>query len=115
MVGYDDEFERWKKELSRPGRLTAAMNIYRANLKLMLPQDYSTVRVPVMGMWGENDVALVEEQMITSEKYITGPWRYEHMGEQCGHWLMLSAREKFNTLLLDYMKQDPHHKNEKNR
>ena len=30
-IRYDPEFERWKAELSRPGRLTAAINIYRAN------------------------------------------------------------------------------------
>jgi pimeloyl-ACP methyl ester carboxylesterase len=115
MVRYDEEFERWKRELSRRDRLTAAINIYRANLKLMLTQDYSTVRVPVIGVWGEDDVALVEEQMMTSEEYVTGPWRYERMGEKCGHWVMLSVPEKFNALLLDYLKQDLHQKNEKNR
>jgi pimeloyl-ACP methyl ester carboxylesterase len=44
MVRYDQEFERWKRELSRPGRLTAAINIYRANLKIMLTQNYSIDR-----------------------------------------------------------------------
>jgi pimeloyl-ACP methyl ester carboxylesterase len=112
MVGYDEEFERWKRELSRPGRLTAAINIYRANLTLMLTQNYSMVKVPVIGVWGEDDVALVEEQMVASEKYVDGSWQYERMGEKCGHWVMLTAPEKFNALLLDYLKQDPHHKNE---
>jgi pimeloyl-ACP methyl ester carboxylesterase len=111
MVWYDEEFERWKRELSRPGRLTAAINIYRANLKLMLTQNYSMVKVPVIGVWGEDDVALVEEQMMASEKYVDGPWQYERIEEKCGHWVMLTAPEKFNALLLDYLKQDPHHKN----
>ena len=34
MIRYDPEFEQWKAQLWRPGRLTAAINIYRANLKL---------------------------------------------------------------------------------
>jgi pimeloyl-ACP methyl ester carboxylesterase len=108
MLRYDPEFEQWKVELSRPGRLTAAINIYRANLKLMLPQNWAKVTVPVMGVWGEGDVALAEEQMIASEKYITSSWRYERLGDRAGHWLMLSAPEKFNALLLDYLHQKLH-------
>jgi pimeloyl-ACP methyl ester carboxylesterase len=102
----DPEFGRWKAELSRPGRLTAAINIYRANLKLMLPQNWPKVTVPVMGVWGECDVALVEEQMIASEKYVSASWRYERIGDRSGHWLMLSASDKFNSVLLDYLKAD---------
>lgn len=105
-IRYDPEFERWKAELSRPGRLTAAINIYRANLKLMLPQNRPKVTVPVMGVWGEGDVALVEEQMIASEKYVSASWRYERIGDRSGHWLMLSAPDKFNAVLLDYLKAD---------
>src|SRR6516225_7786350 len=51
--------------------LTAAINIYRANAKLMLPQNWPKVRVPVMGVWGEGDIAFVVEQMIASEKYVS--------------------------------------------
>lgn len=108
MLRYDPEFEQWKVELSRPGRLTAAINIYRANLKLMLPQNWPKVTVPVMGVWGEGDVALAEEQMIASEKYVTSSWRYERLGDRAGHWLMLNAPEKFNALLLDYLRQELH-------
>jgi hypothetical protein len=51
---YDPEFAQWKAELSRPGRLTAVINIYRyrANLKLKLPQGWSKMTVPVMSVWG---------------------------------------------------------------
>jgi hypothetical protein len=31
----DPEFEQWKAEFSRPGRLTAALNTYRANFKYL--------------------------------------------------------------------------------
>jgi pimeloyl-ACP methyl ester carboxylesterase len=108
MLRYDPEFAQWKAELSRPGRLTAAINIYRANLKLMLPQHWPKVTVPVMGVWGEGDVALAEEQMVASQQYVTASWRYERIGDRAGHWLMLSAPEKFNALLLDYLRQEVH-------
>jgi pimeloyl-ACP methyl ester carboxylesterase len=66
----------------------------------------TVVTVPVMGVWGEGDVALAEEQMIASAKYVTASWRYERVGDEAGHWLMLSAPEKFNSLLLDYFKRE---------
>jgi pimeloyl-ACP methyl ester carboxylesterase len=106
MIRYDPEFKRWKAQLSRPGRLTAAINIYRANLKLRRSHNWPKVTVPVMGVWGEGDVALAEEQMIASEKYVSASWRYERIGERSGHWLMLSATDKFNAVLLDYLKAD---------
>jgi pimeloyl-ACP methyl ester carboxylesterase len=105
MMRYDPEFPTWKRELSRPGRLTAALNYYRANLDLVLPKPWPKVTMPVMGVWGEGDVATAERQMIESEKYVASSWRYERIGDQAGHWLMLSAPEKFNALLLDYLKQ----------
>jgi len=44
--------------------------------------------------------------MIASEKYVSASWRYGRIGEQSGHWLMLSATDKFNAVLLDYLKAD---------
>jgi pimeloyl-ACP methyl ester carboxylesterase len=53
-------------------------------------------------------VALAEEQMVASQQYVTASWRYERIGDRAGHWLMLSAPEKFNALLLDYLRQEVH-------
>ena len=71
MLRYDAELATWKADLSRPGRLTAAINIYRANLGLILPKEWPKVTVPVLGIWGEGDVALAERQMITSKDHVT--------------------------------------------
>ena len=57
-----------------------------------------------MGVWGDGDIAFVEEQMIASEKYVSASWRYERIGDRSGHWLMLSAPDKFNAVLLDFLK-----------
>jgi len=66
MMRYDPEFEQWKSDLSRPGRLTAALNYYRANLNLILPKPWPKVSMPVMGVWGEGDVATAERQRAES-------------------------------------------------
>lgn len=102
MLRYDPEMPTWKRDLSRPGRLTAAINIYRANLGLILPKEWPKVAVPVMGVWGEGDVALAERQMIESRKYVSAQWRYERV-DRGTHWLQLEAPEVFNDLLLDFL------------
>lgn len=102
MLRYDSELPTWKRDLSRPGRLTAAINIYRANLGLVLPKEYPKVSVPVMGVWGEGDVALAERQMVQSRDHVTGPWRYERV-DAGTHWLQLEAPRDFNRLMLDFL------------
>jgi pimeloyl-ACP methyl ester carboxylesterase len=93
--------ELWKRELGAPGRLTAALNYYRANLKLALPQSYPRVKVPVMGIWSDRDPALGEKQMLDSAHYVDGEFRFERIHD-ADHWLQLTAHERVNALLLDF-------------
>ena len=92
----------WKRDLSPPGRLTAALNYYRANLKLALPQSYPRVNVPVMGIWSDRDPALGEKQMRDSAHYVDGEFRFERIRD-ADHWLQLTAHERVNALLLDFL------------
>jgi pimeloyl-ACP methyl ester carboxylesterase len=94
--------ELWKRELGAPGRLTAALNYYRANLKLALPQSYPRVKVPVMGIWSDRDPALGEKQMLDSAHYVDGEFRFERIHD-ADHWLQLTAHERVNALLLDFL------------
>jgi pimeloyl-ACP methyl ester carboxylesterase len=93
-------------ELAKPGALTAGFGWYRANAhpKTVInpPPDLPPVQCPVMGVWGRGDVALTEIQMTGSEKYVTGPWRYERI-EEAGHWMQLEIPDKLNELLLDFL------------
>jgi pimeloyl-ACP methyl ester carboxylesterase len=91
----------WKRELEPPGRLTAALNYYRANLKLALPQSLPRVKIPVMGIWSDRDPALGEKQMRDSAHYVEGEFRFERIRD-ADHWLQLTAPDRVNTLLLDF-------------
>lgn len=95
------EIENWRNSLREPGRLTAGLNWYRANLALVLPTDHGKATMPVMGVYSTQDVALVEEQMLNSEKFCTGGWRYEKL-DGVGHWMSSEAPKKVNALLLDF-------------
>jgi pimeloyl-ACP methyl ester carboxylesterase len=92
----------WKRDLSAPARLTAALNYYRANVSLALPQSYPRVKVPVMGVWSDRDPALGEKQMRDSAHYVDAEFRFEHIRD-ADHWLQLTAAARVNALLLDFL------------
>lgn len=99
------QFEEWRAHLDRPGRLTAALNYYRANLKMFSASTWPTVNVPVLGVWSAGDVALTEAQMRGSGKYVGDSFRYERI-EKAGHWLQLEAAAQVNALLLAFFAPD---------
>jgi len=98
------EAGRWIEEKSRPGRLTAGINWYRANIIRMLFGSTRHAKVPVLGMWSTGDYFLSERQMKLSTLYVDSSWRYERI-ENSSHWIQLDAPERLNTLLIEYLKQ----------
>lgn len=100
---FPSEAPRWIAQLGRPGRLTAAINYYRANIALVIPRALPTVRVPVMGVFSTRDAFLVEQQMLDTPRYLTGPWRYECL-PGVSHWMQLEAPDHVSALLLDYLR-----------
>jgi pimeloyl-ACP methyl ester carboxylesterase len=99
------ELEHWIADLSRPGRLTAGLNWYRANAIGLLKEEWPPVKVPTLGIWGTGDVFLSEKQMLGSQSYVDSSWRYERI-PGVGHWIPLEAPRQLNTLLLDFLKAE---------
>lgn len=102
----DDDTDRRVADLSRPGALTAALGWHRANMPpsswIEEFPDLPPVSVPTMGIWSSKDHLLGEDQMKGSEKFVTGPWRYERM-DGVGHWIPLAEPDRLNELLLDFI------------
>lgn len=102
VTRYPSEFEHWRTALQRPGRLTAAINYYRANLKMFFNPNHPPVTVPVLGIWGSGDIALAEKQMIDTRNYVNAPWQYRRI-DGAGHWLQLDAPDEINPIIIDYL------------
>jgi pimeloyl-ACP methyl ester carboxylesterase len=94
------------ERLSEPGALTASLGVYRANLPpeslVTPPTELPPVTAPAMGIWSSDDLALTEETMTDSAKFVAGPWRYERV-DGAGHWLQLDAPAEIDALLLDFL------------
>ena len=81
------------KRMSRPGRLTAALNWYRANFTSILFSSWPRCTIPTLGVWSSDDPYLTEAQLSNSEKYMDAPWQYLRV-EDAGHWIPQDAPEQ---------------------
>jgi pimeloyl-ACP methyl ester carboxylesterase len=102
MTQYPDEMPQWRQALSRPGRLTAGMNYYRANGDLLVPRQYPPALVPVFGIWSSGDLFLTEAQMVNSARHVHATWRYRRI-DGANHWIPLTAPDTLNPLLVEYL------------
>lgn len=103
MTRHDPEMANWRRDLSRPGRLTAGMNWYRANITALSKAEFPSSRIPVFGLVGSADVALRPEQMRDSANYVDAPFRYEVI-EGAGHWLPLYAAGEIEPQIIDFLR-----------
>jgi pimeloyl-ACP methyl ester carboxylesterase len=82
--------DRFDRALARPGRLTAALNYYRANLSPKEPwsalRTDTPVAAPTTLLWGDDDPALGRAQAEETARHVTGRYRLEVL-EGAGHWL----------------------------
>jgi pimeloyl-ACP methyl ester carboxylesterase len=89
------------RDLARPGRLTAGLNWYRANLAKVMFGRWGPCTVPTLGIWSDKDHFLAEDQMRDSARRVQAPWRYERI-EGAGHWLPLEQPETVARLALEW-------------
>ena len=94
------------RDMSRPGRLTAGMNWYRANLTSVLFGTWPRCRVPTLGMWSSGDRYLTEAQMQASGKLVDAPWEYRRI-DDCGHWIPLQRPDAVASVALDWFARHP--------
>jgi pimeloyl-ACP methyl ester carboxylesterase len=104
ITGYPAEFPHWRAALSRPGRLTAGIRYYRANLSLVWPRRFAPVAVPVTGVWSDGDRFLTESQMRDSAQYCAAGFDYVRV-DNANHWLQLDAPERTTAVILQALAQ----------
>jgi pimeloyl-ACP methyl ester carboxylesterase len=100
------DIERYLADLARPGKLTAGLNWYRANLspdrELQARPPFPPIAAAALGLWSSGDHFLTEDGMTRSAEFVSGSWRYERI-EGASHWMQLDAPERINELLLEFL------------
>jgi pimeloyl-ACP methyl ester carboxylesterase len=95
--------DHFVRSLSRPGRLTAALNYYRANLGAgggawaALTQDLK-ITAPTTLLWGDDDPALGRRAVEATAGHLDGPYRLEVL-EGAGHWLQFERPDQVSRAL----------------
>jgi pimeloyl-ACP methyl ester carboxylesterase len=95
----DEDLERYREAMSRPGALRSALNYYRAIRPNRLPQDL-TVRAPTLVLWGVHDQALGRELTEGLERWVPD-LTVRHL--DCGHWTQQELPEEVNEALLEFL------------
>lgn len=95
--------EHFIRSLSRPGRLTAALNYYRANfgdprLWWSLANELH-VTAPTVLLWGDHDMALGRWQAEHTKDRMTGEFRLDVL-EGAGHWLQFERPDEVSRSLI---------------
>ncbi len=83
--------DHFTRSLSRPGRLTAALNYYRANLGAgsgawEALADIGPITMPTVLLWGDQDPALGRSAAEATVRHVEGEYRFEVL-TGAGHWL----------------------------
>lgn len=89
--------ERYIRDLSEPGALTAGLNWYRANLPVARlldpPPALPPVQASTLAIFGSEDLYLSGAPMIRSAAHVRGPWRYVRF-DGVGHWVPREAPDR---------------------
>jgi pimeloyl-ACP methyl ester carboxylesterase len=95
--------DHFTRSLSRPGRLTAALNYYRANLGAgggawaALTQQLN-ITAPTTLVWGAEDHALGRRAVEATAGLVKGPYELEIL-EGAGHWLQFERPNEVSLAL----------------
>ena len=100
--------DHFVRSLSRPGRLTAALNYYRANLSsgegawAALASDIR-ITAPTLLLWGDQDPALGRRSAEDTARYVGADFRLEVL-EGAGHWLQFERPDDVSRSLTEAAK-----------
>ena len=99
----DEDREIFCAALARPGRMSAALNYYRANIPpenwLKPPPDLPPIGVPTTIIWAEADAYMSGLLLDRSVAKVAGPLTVERL-PGVSHWVQQEAPERVGALML---------------
>jgi pimeloyl-ACP methyl ester carboxylesterase len=98
------ELEEYRKAFAQPGAFTAMVNWYRAMIQTKQePPKSFDVTVPMILMWGKNDIAMLTELADKSMPYCKQGKLIKF--PKVSHWIQHEAADKINPLIDEFFAQ----------
>ncbi len=98
--------EEYLKVFSVPGAVTAGLNWYRGNARLLDKRDrgdkFGPFSHPTLLIWGNEDIAVGRAGVERSAAYMRGPYRVVELN--AGHWLIQEEPERVYREILDHLR-----------
>ena len=96
--------DHFVRSVSRPGRLTAALNYYRANLTgagtaWETLTEIGPIEMPTVLVWGDQDPALGRRAADETAQHVKGEYRLEVL-QGAGHWLQFERPAEVSLALV---------------
>ena len=91
--------------LADPRTATGALNWYRA-VRLPGQRGPGRIRVPVLYVWSDRDVALGRAAAEGAGHHVDGPYRFEVL-EGASHWIPEERPERLAALVLEHLAAHP--------
>jgi len=94
----------YQEVMSKPGAMTAALNYYRQLFRhpLRSAKNYTSIGVPTLLIWGEQDIALGIELTYGLEQWV--PNIQIKRIPDSGHWVQQEKPELVNTLMAEFLR-----------
>jgi pimeloyl-ACP methyl ester carboxylesterase len=100
----EEDIQRYKEALARPGALTAAINYYRAVGRRRPSTAGSTraIHLPTLLIWGERDRYLDVSLTRGLDRWVTN-LRIERLSD-ASHWVQNDAPDQVNDLIIHFLR-----------
>ncbi len=99
-----EELEKYREAFMQPDAFSSMVNWYRAALQARSapPADFR-IKMPILVLWGMNDVAIIPEQAEESMAFCDNGRLVKF--EECSHWIEHEEAETINPMIDAFLKE----------
>ncbi len=100
-----NEIDNYLEVFINPKQLTASLNYYRSNYKLLksaaTKQILGDINVPTLFIWGNKDIAIGSYAVSESHQYMKN--EYEFLELDSGHWLIQTKYQELKKVITKHI------------
>ena len=104
----NEQIEDYLKVFSRPNQLTATLNYYRSNYKLLKSalqtEILGDINVPTLFIWGNKDIAISSTSINRHHQYMKNEYEFLELNSE--HWLIQTKYQELKKVITNHIKRN---------